>query len=125
MWCRRSAFDLNGKRGAPGRWRGLAPASPYLKAPRRPSPATKSERGAVPPRGRLDSLVILLAAPFLGNSVLFWTMVFTAIASVAAAAAVPAGAIDHDVARGLLPGDAAHTGRPSAWGVLLHSRPLM
>ena len=36
------------------------------------------------------SLVILLAAPFLGNSVLFWTMGFTAVASVAAAAAVPA-----------------------------------
>jgi MFS family permease len=71
------------------------------------------------------SLAILLTAPFLGNSVLFWSMVFTAVASVAAAAAVPAGAIDHDVARGLLPGDVAHAGRPSAWGVLLHSRPLM
>jgi MFS family permease len=47
------------------------------------------------------------------------------VASVVAAAAVPAGAIDHDVARGLLPGDAAHAGRPSAWGVLLRSRPLM
>src|SRR5215210_1138278 len=53
------------------------------------------------------SLAILLAAPFLGNPVLFWTMGFTAIATVAAAAAVPARAIDHDVARGLLPGDAA------------------
>jgi MFS family permease len=71
------------------------------------------------------SLVILLAAPFLGSPVLFWTMAFTAIASVAAAAAVPAGAIDHNVARGLLPGDAAHGARPSAWGVLLGSRPLL
>src|SRR5215212_2221565 len=58
------------------------------------------------------SLAILLAAPFFGNAVLFWTMAFTAVASVAAAAAVPAGAIDHDVARGLLPGDVAHAGRP-------------
>src|ERR671917_37283 len=48
------------------------------------------------------SLAILLAAPLLGNPVLFWSMGFTAAASVAAAAAVPAGAIDHDVARGLL-----------------------
>jgi hypothetical protein len=71
------------------------------------------------------SLAILLTAPFFGNSVLFWSMAFTAVASVAAAAAVPAGAIDHDVARGLLPGDAAHAARPSAWGVLLRSRPLM
>ncbi len=71
------------------------------------------------------SLAILLAAPFLGNPVLFWTMGFTAVATVAAAAAVPAGAIDHDVARGLLPGDAAHGARPSAWRVLLGSRPLL
>ena len=52
------------------------------------------------------SLMILLTAPFLGNPVLFWTMGFTAVASVLAAAAVPARAIDHEVARGLLPGDA-------------------
>jgi hypothetical protein len=71
------------------------------------------------------SLVILLAAPFLGNPVLFWTMGFTAVASVLAAAAVPARAIDHEVARGLLPGDAGQGARPSAWSVLLSSRPLM
>ena len=74
------------------------------------------------------SLAILLAAPFFGNSVLFWTMGFTAVATAAAAAAVPANAIDHDVARGLLPGDAAAAHgaqRPSAWGVLLGSRPLL
>ena len=71
------------------------------------------------------SLAILLTAPFFGNSVLFWSMGFTAIASVAAAAAVPAGAIDHAVARGLLPGEAALAARPSAWRVLLGSRPLL
>jgi MFS family permease len=71
------------------------------------------------------SLVILLAAPFLGNSVLFWTMGLSALATLAAAAAVPSRAIDHDVARGLLPGDAAHWARPSAWSLLLGSRPLM
>jgi hypothetical protein len=71
------------------------------------------------------SLAILLAAPLLGNSVLFWTMGFTALASVAAAAAVPAHAIDHDVARGLLPGAAAQGPQSSAWGLLLGSRPLL
>ena len=71
------------------------------------------------------SLAILLTAPFFGNAVLFWSMGFTAIASVAAAAAVPAGAIDHAVARGLLPGEAALAARPSAWRVLLSSRPLL
>ncbi|MDB5383312.1 MAG: major facilitator superfamily 1 [Rhodospirillales bacterium] len=71
------------------------------------------------------SLVILLTAPFLGNSVLFLTMIFTAIASVLAAAAVPGKAIDHAVARGLLPGDAEHGARASAWRLLLNSRPLL
>jgi hypothetical protein len=71
------------------------------------------------------SLVILLAAPFLGNSVLFWTMSFTAIASVLAAAAVPGKSIDHAVARGLLPGAADHGGHASAWHLLLRSRPLL
>ncbi|MDB5317692.1 MAG: putative arabinose efflux permease, family [Rhodospirillales bacterium] len=71
------------------------------------------------------SLVILLTAPFLGNSVLFLTMIFTAIASVLAAAAVPGKAIDHAVARGLLPDDAEHGARASAWRLLLNSRPLL
>jgi MFS family permease len=71
------------------------------------------------------SLVILLTTPFFGNQVLFWSMGFTALASVAAAAAVPGHAIDHEVARGLPPGDMDHTVRPSAWSVLLASRPLL
>jgi MFS family permease len=71
------------------------------------------------------SLMILLTAPLFGSAVLFWSMAFTAVASTAAAAAVPARAIDYNVARGLLPGDAVHEARPSAWSVLLGSRPLM
>jgi MFS family permease len=71
------------------------------------------------------SLMILLTAPFLGSPVLFLSMVFTALASIVAARAVPARAIDHEVARGLLPGDAARSNRPSAWRVVLESRPLV
>jgi MFS family permease len=71
------------------------------------------------------SLGILLTAPIFGSSVLFWSMAFTAIVSVAAARAVPAQAIDHDLARGLVHGQGDHTARPSAWGVLLSSRPLL
>jgi MFS family permease len=71
------------------------------------------------------SLAILLTAPFFGNQVLFWSMGFTALASVAAAAAVPRNAINHEVARGLPPGDMDHAVRPSAWSVLLASRPLL
>ena len=71
------------------------------------------------------SLAILLSAPLFGSSVLFISMIFTAMASMAAAAAVPKEAIDHQVARGLLPSDADHATRPSAWSVLLGSRPLL
>jgi MFS family permease len=71
------------------------------------------------------SLVILLSTPLFGSSVLFISMIFTAMASMAAAAAVPKAAIDHQVARGLLPSDADHATRPSAWRVLLGSRPLL
>ena len=71
------------------------------------------------------SLVILITAPFFGSPVLFMSMVFTALASVVAARAVPARAIDHDVARGLLPGGEVLTRRPSAWRMLFDSRPLV
>jgi predicted MFS family arabinose efflux permease len=71
------------------------------------------------------SLIILVTAPLFGSPVLFVSMIFTAIASVGAAAAVPAGAIDHEVARGLLPTDAEHGQQPSPWSTLLGSRPLL
>ncbi|MFC0386852.1 MFS transporter [Muricoccus vinaceus] len=71
------------------------------------------------------SVAILLTAPLFGSKVLFWSMAFTLVATLAAAAAVPARAIDHDVARGLLPGEAVLGARPSAWRVLLQSRPLL
>src|SRR5215212_11432412 len=41
VWWRRAAFALNGTRGAPAWWRGLAPASPYPKAPRWAIDATR------------------------------------------------------------------------------------
>ena len=70
------------------------------------------------------NLIILASAPFLGTPVLFWLMAATGIASVAAALAVPERAINHAVARGLLPG-ATCASRPSAWRLLLRSRPLL
>ncbi len=71
------------------------------------------------------NLAILATAPILGTSIVFWMMGLTATASVGAAWAVPERAINHDVARGLLPGDAGHGVRPSPWGTLLASRPLL
>jgi MFS family permease len=52
-------------------------------------------------------------------------MAATGAASALAALAVPERAIDHAVARGLLPNAAEGGRRPSAWGVLLASRPLL
>jgi MFS family permease len=71
------------------------------------------------------NLVILATAPFFGTPVLFWMMAVTGAASVLAALVVPERAIDHDVARGLLPDAAGQSQRPSPWGVLLASRPLL
>jgi MFS family permease len=71
------------------------------------------------------NLVILVTAPFLGTSVLFWTMGATAVASVVAVFAVPERAIDHEVARGLATHAEERGLRPSAWSTLLSSRPLL
>ncbi len=45
MQCLRSAFALNGKRGVPGWWRGLAPASNYLQPPKGAIRATRRRQG--------------------------------------------------------------------------------
>jgi MFS family permease len=73
---------------------------------------------------RVQILIILATAPFLGTPVLFWLMALTGLASVAAALAVPERAIDHALARGLGAG-AAQATRGSAWQLLRHSRPLL
>lgn len=71
----------------------------------------------------LVNVAILLTAPFFGTPVLFWAMGLTALASVAAAFAVPRGSIDHALARGLLPDD-PQAPVPSLQ-VVLASRPLL
>lgn len=70
------------------------------------------------------NLAILAAAPLLGITVVFWGFATAAGASVVAVMAVPARAIDHDVARGLLR-DTAQPDRPSGWSALLTNRPLL
>lgn len=71
------------------------------------------------------NLAILLCAPFVGTPILFWMMGMTGLISIAMVWAIPANAIDHQVARGLLPGAAEHGVRPSSWSMLLESRPLL
>jgi MFS family permease len=71
------------------------------------------------------NVVILLTAPFLGTPVVFWMMGLTAIASVLAVRAVPSAAINHELARGLLPDADVHLTRPSLWSTLISSRPLL
>ncbi len=71
------------------------------------------------------NVVILATAPFFGTTIVFWMMGLTAVASVAAAWAVPERAIDHELARGFTPDEARHEARPSPWRMLLTSRPLL
>src|SRR4051794_21695640 len=56
MWWRRAASALNGKRGAPAWWRGLAPASPYPKPPK-PAIAATRRRGEAEAGAPLLTLV--------------------------------------------------------------------
>lgn len=73
----------------------------------------------------LVNVLILLSAPIFGTPVLFWAMGLTALASVAAALAVPEDAIDHAVARGLLPGAVAVPAAATALRLVAASRPLL
>ncbi len=66
-----------------------------------------------------------VSAYFFGPIVVFYLMAATAAASILATLAIPADAIDHDVARGLAE-DHDHTQhQPSGLSVLLSCRPLM
>jgi predicted MFS family arabinose efflux permease len=71
------------------------------------------------------NLTILAAAPLFGIAVVFWALATAATASFGATLAIPARAIDPDIARGLSHEAAAHGQLPSAWRALLASRPLL
>jgi predicted MFS family arabinose efflux permease len=71
------------------------------------------------------NLAILLTAPLFGLAAVFWALGTTVLASVASVLAIPAAAIDHEVARGLPPNAARQGLHPSPLGTLLASRPLL
>lgn len=85
------------------------------------------------------NLAVLAAAPLFGIAAVFWLLAAACAASLAAVLAIPAGAVSHDLARGLRPGgDAApplspsgpasqrpSSPRPSPLRALLASRPLL
>ncbi|MDB5416544.1 MAG: putative transport system, rane protein [Rubritepida sp.] len=71
------------------------------------------------------NVVILFAAPFVGTDVIFWMMGLTALGSVFAVCAVPRDAIDHELARGLLPDTQGRVVRRTIWSTLVGSRPLL
>lgn len=67
-----------------------------------------------------------LAAYAFGPSVVFFLLAAMSIASIASLLAMPASAIDHDVARGLHGSEPhLHRDRPSSLSVLLTCRPLL
>ena len=71
------------------------------------------------------NLVVLATVGALGAAVVFLVLAATALASVPAVLALPARAIDHDLARGRLPGALPCGARNQAWGVLFASPPLL
>jgi MFS family permease len=65
-----------------------------------------------------------ISAYFFGPIVVFWLLAAMAVASIFATLSIPAGAIDHHVARGL-EGDVARHDEPSGFQVLLTCKPLL
>lgn len=66
-----------------------------------------------------------VAAWEFGPIAVFFLIAAMALASLISVLAVPAGAIDHDVARGLPDGERARSGQPSGFALLLTCRPLV
>ena len=69
-----------------------------------------------------------ITAYSFGPIVVFWLLAAMAVASIFATLAIPAGAIDHHVARGLddtAERDGPHHDKPSGFQVLLTCRPLL
>ena len=69
--------------------------------------------------------VAAATAYFFGPVVVFWLMAAMAVASIAVTLSIPAGAIDHHVARGLEAGAGHDRDQPSGLSVLMSSRPLL
>ena len=59
-----------------------------------------------------------------GPIVVFWLMAGMAVAGIVATLAIPAGAIDNRVARGLLPGEEPGTAKAASWKTVLEDRQL-
>ena len=62
---------------------------------------------------------------FFGPIAVFWVMAAMAVASIVATLSIPAGAIDHAVARGLTVEQEEKHDQPSGFRVLLECRPLL
>ena len=66
-----------------------------------------------------------IAAWEFGPVAVFFLLAAMAVASLLSVLAIPANAIDHDVARGLPDGDRRHHDQPSGFTLLLSCRPLL
>lgn len=73
----------------------------------------------------LVNVGILATAPLFGSPVLFCAMAVTGIGSALAVTTIPARAIDHDLARGLLPGSGTRFSLRAAVGALATNRALL
>jgi MFS family permease len=73
----------------------------------------------------LVNLAVLAFAPSFGIAVVFWLLVATAAASIMAVTAIPARAINNDLARGFWPSPLARRTQLSPIRALLVSRPLL
>jgi MFS family permease len=70
------------------------------------------------------NVAVLALTPIFGIAVVFWLLAGAAVASIVAICAVPAEAINHDAARGLVPQNKERA-RSSLLRTLMESKPLM
>jgi hypothetical protein len=71
------------------------------------------------------NVAVLALTPTFGIAVVFWLLAGAAVASIVAVCALPAGAIDHDAARGIVPQDKGRAHPSSLLWTLMGSKPLM
>src|SRR3954469_8137084 len=89
-------------------------------------PARAGRNEAMFHAGNAACKVVVLAASFVWSTVaVFWVLAATALASVAAALAIPKRAVDPDLARGLSATAAAGDRHPTPLRALIASRPLL
>ncbi|MBV8397575.1 MAG: MFS transporter [Acetobacteraceae bacterium] len=104
---------------------GLAAISLSIVGPERFARRAARNEALFHSGNAIVNLTILSVAPFFGIAAVFWALAAASLLSLGAIRAIPARAIDADLARGLSPNAMGCKSKPSAWRTVLGCRPLL